>query len=98
MGKTRKSYDVSFKKKVVETYFNEGKSVSTLSEEFNVHNTVIARWVKKFEAHGVKGLEDNRGKAKGLGKGRPRIDPEDPEVRIKRLEAENEMLKKLLKM
>jgi len=32
------------------------------------------------------------------GMGRPRTRPEDPEAKIKRLEAENELQKKLLKM
>lgn len=45
-----------------------------------------------------KGLEEKRGKAKGPGIGRPKTKPEDPEAKIKRLEAENEMLKKLLGM
>ncbi|MGE6613083.1 hypothetical protein ACQKFG_21595 [Peribacillus sp. NPDC076916] len=43
-------------------------------------------------------MEEKRGKAKGLGKGRPRTAPEDSEEKITRLEAENDMLKKLLKM
>jgi transposase len=43
-------------------------------------------------------IKEKRGKAKGPGQGRPRTLPEDPENKIKRLEAENEMLKKFLKM
>lgn len=46
----------------------------------------------------VNGLEEKRGKANGPGIGRPRTRPEYPEVKLKRLEAENEMLKKLLQM
>ncbi|EJR79922.1 hypothetical protein IK7_03481 [Bacillus cereus VD156] len=52
--------------------------------------------MKYFEAEGIKGLEEKRGKAKGPGIGRTK--PKDPEAKIKRLEAENEMLKKLLGM
>ncbi|WP_233414705.1 transposase [Thermaerobacillus caldiproteolyticus] len=58
---------------------------------------MVRRWVKRYEQEGMKGLEEKRGKAKGPGKGRPRTCPEDPETKIKRLEAEVEMLKKLLK-
>ncbi|BDG35739.1 hypothetical protein PcaKH15_16450 [Parageobacillus caldoxylosilyticus] len=53
--------------------------------------------MKRYEQEGMKGLEEKRGKAKGPGKGRPRTRPEDPEMKIKCLEAEVEMLKKLLK-
>jgi transposase len=59
---------------------------------------MVRRWVKRYEQEGIKGLEEKRGKTKGLGKGRPRTRPKDPETKIKRLEAEVEMLKKLLKM
>jgi len=40
-------------------------------------------------------LEEKRGKAKGLGKGRPRTAPEDPEEKITRLEAERHAKKAL---
>ncbi|WP_306739121.1 transposase [Bacillus paralicheniformis] len=58
----------------------------------------VRGWVNYFQAEGGKGLEEKRGKAKGTGIGRPRIRPEDPDSKIKRLEAENEMLKKFLHM
>ena len=51
-----------------------------------------------FQSEGIKGLEEKRGKTKGPGIGRPKNNPEDPEAKMKRLEAENAMLKKLLGM
>lgn len=98
MGKIRKTYDIAFKKKAVDLYLKEGISYETVGMELGIDHSVVRRWVKHFEAEGMKGLEEKRGKAKGPGMGRPRTRPEDPEVKIKRLEAENEMLKKLLKM
>lgn len=92
------TYDITFKKTAVDLYFKEGMGYKTVAKELGIHHSVVSRWVKHFEAEGIKGLEEKRGKAKGSGKGRPRTRPEDPEVKKKRLEAENEMLKKLLKM
>jgi len=99
MGKNiRTTYDVTFKKKAVDLYLIEGMGYKTVAKELGIDHSVVRRWVKHFKAEGIKGLEEKRGKAKGPGIGRPRTRPEDSEVKIKRLEAENEMLKKLLKM
>ncbi|OOE04283.1 transposase [Anoxybacillus kestanbolensis] len=97
MGKIRKTYDVTFKKKAVDLYLKEGMGSKTVAKELGISDSMVRRWVKRYEQEGIKGLEEKRGKAKGPGKGRPRTRPEDPETKIKRLEAEVEMLKKLLK-
>jgi transposase len=98
MGKIRKTYDAKFKKKAVDLYLKEGMGYKTVAKELGIDESMVGRWVKRYEQEGMKGLEEKRGKAKGPGKGRPRTRPEDPETKIKRLEAEVEMLKKLLKM
>ncbi|MDZ5474687.1 transposase [Bacillus sp. 31A1R] len=99
MGKKKvTTYDVAFKKKAVDLYFNVGMGYKTVAKELGVDHSIVRRWVKHFEAEGIKGLEEKRGKAKGPGIGRPRTRREDPQEKIKRLEAEVEMLKKLLKM
>ncbi|PEM47159.1 transposase [Bacillus toyonensis] len=98
MGKIRVTYDVEFKKKAVNLYLKEGMSYKTVAEELGIHHSVVSHMVIYFEAEGIKGLEEKRGKATGPGLGRPRTKPEDPETKIKRLEAENEMLKKFLGM
>ncbi|HDR6271867.1 TPA: transposase [Bacillus cereus] len=98
MGKIRVTYDVEFKKKAIDLYLKEGMSYKTIAKELGIHHPVISRWVRYFEAEGIKGLEEKRGKAKGPGLGRPRLRLEDSEAKIRRLEAENEMLKKLLGM
>jgi transposase len=97
MGKIRKTYDAKFKKKAVDLYLEEGMGYKTVAKELGISHSMVRRWVKRYEQEGMKGLEEKRGKAKGPGKGRPRTRPEDPETKIKRLEAEVEMLKKLLK-
>jgi transposase len=98
MGKIRETYDITFKKKAVDLYLKEGMGYKTVAKELGIDHSVVRRWVKHYEAEGIKGLEEKRGKAKGPGIGRPKTRPEDPEVKINRLEAEIEMLKKLLKM
>lgn len=98
MGKTRVTYDVEFKNKAIDLYLEESMSYKTIAKELSIHHSVVSRWMKHFEAEGIKGLEEKHGKAKEPGLGRPRIRPEDPKTKIKRLEAENEMLKKLLGM
>ncbi|NNU94243.1 helix-turn-helix domain-containing protein [Geobacillus sp. NFOSA3] len=97
MGKIRKTYDAKFKKKAVDLYWKEGMGYKTVSKELGIDESMVRRRVKRYEQEGMKGLEEKRGKAKGPGKGRPRTRPEDPETKIKRLEAEVKMLKKLLK-
>jgi len=97
MGKIHKTYSVEFKKKAVNLYFKHGMGLKAVAKELGIHYSMVSRWIKHFETKGVKGLEENRGKMKGPGLGRPRTRPEDPIEKIKRLEAENEMLKKLLK-
>lgn len=47
-----------------------------LWEKFGIHHSVVSRWVKRFEAEGIKGLEEKRGKAKGPDLGRTRTKPE----------------------
>jgi len=98
MGTNRRTYDVTFKKKAVDMYEKEGMGYNTVAKKLGISHSMVRRWVKHYENEGIKGLEEKRGKAKGPKKGRPRIRPENPEVKIKRLEAEVEMLKKLLKM
>ncbi|WP_233403500.1 helix-turn-helix domain-containing protein [Bacillus halotolerans] len=70
----------------------------TIAREMDIDKNQVRRWVNHFQEDGIKGLEEKRGKAKGTGIGRPIIRPEDPESKMKRLEAENKMLKKFLDM
>ncbi|WP_228485603.1 hypothetical protein [Thermaerobacillus caldiproteolyticus] len=53
--------------------------------------------MKRYEQEGIQDLEEKRGKAKGLNKGRPRTRSEDPETKIKRPEGRSREAKKALK-
>ncbi|SIR54441.1 transposase, partial [Paenibacillus macquariensis] len=89
MGEIRKTYDVTFKKKAVNLYLKKGMSYKSVGKELDIDHSLVRRWVNHFQAEGMKGLEEKRGKAIGPGVGRPRTRSEDPEVKLKRLEAEN---------
>nr|WP_260857174.1 helix-turn-helix domain-containing protein [Bacillus thuringiensis] len=65
MNKGRVTYDVEFKKNVVDLHLKEGMSYKTVANELGIHHSVVSRWVKHFEAEGIEGLEEKRGKAKG---------------------------------
>lgn len=98
MGKMKKTYDLAFKKKTVDLYLTGDMGYKTVAKKMGIDHSIVRRWVKHYEAEGMKGLEEKRGTAKGPGIGRPKTRPEDPEEKIQRLEAEVEILKKLLKM
>lgn len=67
MGKIRETYDVTFKKKAVDLYLKEGMGFKTVAKEFGIDHSVVRRWVKHFEAEGIKGLEEYVQKGKLLG-------------------------------
>lgn len=98
MGKFMKTYDAVFKKKVVDLYLEGELSYQGVGEKFNIDRSLVRRWVAKFKADGEESFKERRGKAKGFGQGRRKTRPESPNEKMKRLEAENELLKKLLKM
>jgi transposase len=81
----------------VDLYLKEGMGHKTVAKELGIDDFMVRRWVKRYEQEGMKGLEEKREKVKGPGRGRPGTRLEDPETKIKRLKAEVEMLKKLLK-
>lgn len=89
---------MSFKKKTVDLYLKKGIGYKNVERKMEINASLVRRWVRHFKAERVKDLEEKRGKAKGPGIGRSRTHPEDPEVKLKRLEAETETLKKLLQM
>ncbi|WP_435868785.1 transposase [Bacillus mycoides] len=60
MGKIRVTYDIEFKKKTIDLYLKEGMSYKTIAKELGIHHSVVSRWVKHFEAEGIKGLEEKK--------------------------------------
>lgn len=98
MGKKKRTFDIGFKKKVVDLYLEGRLGRKAVGKEFGINHTTVLRWVRHYEAEGLKGLEEKRGKSKEPNKEKSVSHLENSETKIKRLEAENEMLKKLLQM
>ncbi|BDG34648.1 helix-turn-helix domain-containing protein [Saccharococcus caldoxylosilyticus] len=96
MEKKRKTYSAEFKMDIVHKYLHEGWSQSELLKHFRIHNSMLQRWVNQYQREGIEGLKEKRGKTIGTNKGRLRKNPSSPEEKMKRLEAENAYLKKLL--
>ncbi|PEB38339.1 helix-turn-helix domain-containing protein [Bacillus pseudomycoides] len=78
MGKIKRTYDETFKKKAIDLYFKEGMGHTKIGKELGIDEKNVRRWVKRFKDEGIKGLEEKRGKATGGKKGRPRNCPKDP--------------------
>ena len=73
--------------KIVAFCIEHGKDYALTVETYQVSYQQIYSWVRKYEANGVDGLVDRRGKAK----------PEDELTEAERLRQENRMLQAKLK-
>ncbi len=82
LGKKR-TFPREFKMSIVQM-LNEGKSATELSREIDVHENQLYAWKKKYEKDGEKGF---------VGRGNL-TDEAILRRRVKRLEMENEILKK----
>jgi len=94
MGKNNK-YSGELKLKAVKLKL-EGVPTNTIMSKLGIRSsTQINNWVKKYKESGKDILfEENRGKASGVGQGRPKTHFNSLEEKIKHLEKENEWLKK----
>ena len=72
------------KEKILKEYLN-GKGIKVIEKEYNINNSVVYRWLEKYEKNGINGLKSNTGKSKGGFKGLGRKKPKD---RIEELELE----------
>lgn len=96
-----KGRSVTFEEKVeiVEFCIKNGKAYAETMKRYHVSYQQIYSWVRKYEATGVTALEDRRGKAKAASKltdtDRLKAKIKLLEAQNKRLEMENDLLKKL---
>ncbi|EJO5349589.1 transposase [Clostridium sporogenes] len=92
-----KKYSFEIKLKAVNMYLKDGIGSTTIAKKLELSsNKRVLLWVKRYEELGETGLEERRGKAKGIDKGRPRKQPLTLEQENEKLRAEVEYLKKLL--
>ena len=76
-----------------------GKDYALTTEKYNISYQQIYSWVRKYEANGLDGLSDKRGKNKPVEEmseaERFKLEKKLLEAKIKDLEMENAILKKL---
>lgn len=85
----RNIYSKEFKINVVNQVLQEGKSISKLSKELKILDTMISRWIYEYKNYGERAFTGN-GKV---------IKNKDFEIKklkqqVKELEMENEIIKK----
>ena len=84
---------------IVAFCIENGKDYGLAMEKYGVSYQQIYSWVRKYEARGVKGLTDRRGKAKPedalTEADRLRMENKILQAKLKDMEMENKLLKKL---
>ena len=68
---------------IVEDHIRSGMSYAETAEKYHVSYQQIYQWVQKYNAQGIDGLKDKRGRTK----------PEEDMTELDKLKAENRMLK-----
>lgn len=84
---TRTQYPPEFKLRVVREVTEVGNA-SEVARRYEVHPTVVGRWLKAYRRDGETAFDGRRGRKKGVRSGDVTPSPE--------LERENEQLKRLL--
>jgi transposase len=99
-NKHRKTYGKDFKLMAVRMKLEGGYSNKAVVETLGIPCLrMLKRWVSKYRKYGEGGLEEQRGKmSAGRPRKRPLTAPEEMHKRIRRLEMENQVLKKLLEL
>lgn len=62
MGKTRRTFSKELKAKVALEALQGQKTISQISQEFNIHPQMVTKWKTAFINAGTEGLEGKRGK------------------------------------
>lgn len=95
----RNTYSKEFKLQAVKLKIEQGYSCPAITQEKGISSSMIKRWVKDYQAMGEAGLDERRGKTStGRPSARPMTKEEELTKRIRRLEMENDVLKKLLEL
>lgn len=98
MNKERKTSQEE-RAEIVAFCIENGKDYRLAMEKYSVSYQQIYSWVRKYEATGIEGLTDRRGKAKPEDKlteaDRLRMENKILQAKLKDMEMENKLLKKL---
>lgn len=99
MSKKNKTYSFEIKLKAVKMYLEDGIGSTTIARELELSSEKrVTLWVKRFKEFGDAGLKEQRGRFRGMNKGRPRKQELTLEQENQKLKAEVEYLKKLLQI
>lgn len=82
------------KEKILLEYLINHKSLTEISSKYNINLRLLKKWKSKYLENGIDGLQSQSGKQ---SKGRPKklvTREEELELKIMKLEIENERLKK----
>lgn len=92
-----KNYTKEFKLKAIKMYLDEGLSSYQVASKLNIKSkTQVINWVKQFQEKGETSFDiENRGRATGGKKGRPKTKFNSLEEEVEYLRMEVEFLKKL---
>lgn len=84
---------------IVKDYIESGSSYEDVAEKYGISYQQIYQWVRKYQEHGIDGLQDRRGKRKAPEDmteiDRLRAELKMEQAKVKHLELENRVLKKL---
>ena len=80
----RRNYASTFKKQIVQLYQN-GKSKADIAKEYDIHVSVIGRWLSQYDNSGYFKEKENRSELE--------LENIQPKKRNKDLEMENDILK-----
>ena len=98
MERKIKTYTAEFKYEVVRMYLEGTDGYKTVGSKMGIHGSLVSRWAKAYQLEGMQGLEEKRGKSFRSKANLIQNEPRNQEEKIRRLEAENAYLKKLLEV
>jgi transposase-like protein len=97
--KTAKKTTQDERKQIIDWFYDNGCSYTETAAHFGCSYGQVYSWVKKFDAKGIDGLSDKRGRRKPDEERTPEelrlLEEDRKDKRIKQLERELELLKKL---
>ena len=85
------------KEKLILEFYESGLGYKTFSKKQGIDSSTFFSWLKKYHKNGSEGLKSKTGLKSGKGMGRPKKSTsyeEELEIKIMKLEIENERLKK----
>jgi len=96
-NKKYQKHSIENKLEAYRLYKEEGYSTIKLAKKYNTSDTVIAKWIRKYEHGGIEELSrETRGKASKKGINKKRFSSIEEELNY--VKAERDILKKTLEI